>query len=59
MDLVFNTRTGNILPQYHVVFDNTFSTVYHMSKGIVTENWENLVEEKSENDIQENFTLAK
>ena len=25
--LVFNLRTGKILPQYHVIFDDTFDTV--------------------------------
>ena len=48
VDLLFNTRTGNILPQYHVVFDNTFSTMEHMSKGTVPGNWKNLIEEHSD-----------
>ena len=30
LDLALNTRTGHVHPQYHVVFDNTFSTVEHM-----------------------------
>ena len=33
--LVLNPDTGNISPQYHVVFDDTFSTVF--SDGKFTE----------------------
>ena len=39
MDLVLNTRTGYVLPQYHVVFDEKFYTVEHMQDGTVPENW--------------------
>ena len=31
--LVFNSRTGRVSPQYHVVFDDTFSTVPYMNAG--------------------------
>ncbi len=31
--LVFNSRTGWVSPQYHVVFDDTFSTVPYMNAG--------------------------
>ena len=27
VELVLNTRTGQVSPQYHVIFDNTLSTV--------------------------------
>ena len=57
--LVLNTRTGHVLPQYHVVVDDKFSTVEHMKKVTVPGNWKNLMEEHLELDIQENFTLAK
>ena len=46
--LILNIRTGRIYIQYHVVFNDTFSTVYHMRKTIVPGNWKNLVEEHSE-----------
>ena len=59
MAIVLNTRTGNVFPQYHVVFDDTFSTVEHTRKGTVPGNWKNLVEEHSEIATQENFTLEK
>ena len=59
MALVLNTRTGHVLPQYHVVVDDKFSTVEHMKKVTVPGNWKNLMEEHLQLDIQENFTLAK
>ena len=36
--LVLNLRTGHVYPQYHVVFDDIFSTVEHMRKGTVSGN---------------------
>ena len=57
--LLLNTITGNIFPQYHVVFDDTFSTVEHMRKGTVPGNWKNLVEDHLELATQEKFILAK
>ena len=33
--LVFNPSTGRVSPQYHVVFDDEFSTVSYMEKGTV------------------------
>ena len=59
MALLLNTITGNFYPQYHVVFDDTFSTVYHKRKEKVTVNWKTLVEEHPEFATQENFTLEK
>ena len=41
--LILNTITGNVYPRYHVVFDNTFSTVEHTSKGTAPLNWKNLI----------------
>ena len=38
VDLVLNIITGNTFKHYHVVFDNTFSTVEHMKKGTVQVN---------------------
>ena len=58
MTLVLNIRTGHIYPQYHVVFDGNFSTVYHTRKGTVPGNWKNLVEEYSYLSIQEKFIIA-
>ena len=35
---VLNTRTVHVSPQYHVVFDDTFSTMEHIGKSIVPGN---------------------
>ena len=59
MSLVLNTRTGNVYPQHHVVFDNTFSTVDHTRKGTVPGDRENLVEDYPELATQENFDVTK
>ena len=59
VELVLNIITGYISPQYHVVFFKHFSTVYHTRKGTLPGNWENLVEEYSDLDTQEKFTLEK
>ena len=48
MDLVLNTRTGHVYPQYHVVFEDTLSTVGQIMKGTVSVNCKNLVEDHSE-----------
>ena len=48
VELVLNIITGYVSPQYHVVFDNNFSTVYHTRKGTLPEKRKNLVEEHSE-----------
>ena len=39
VELVLNHITRYFSPQYHVGFDDNFSTVYHMSKGTLTGNW--------------------
>ena len=45
--LIFKIRTGEISSQYHMVFGDILSTVEHTSKGAVSGNWKNLVEEHS------------
>jgi hypothetical protein len=39
MALIFNPRTGHILPQYHMVFDDTFLTIPFMDAGMVPPHW--------------------
>ena len=41
--LVWNPTTGLVSPQYHLVFDNEFSTVPYMEAGTIPSNWDNLV----------------
>ncbi len=57
--LVFNPKTGQVLPQYHVVFDDTFSTVPYMDSGTVPPHWEDLLKHSSEKAIDEDFSLAE
>jgi hypothetical protein len=41
--LVYNLSTGHISPQYHIVFDNDFTTVPCMEAGIFSPHWSDLV----------------
>jgi hypothetical protein len=38
--LVFNPKTAKVSPQYHVIFDDDFTTVPYMEQGKVPPNWE-------------------
>jgi hypothetical protein len=46
--LVYNPSTGHISPQYHVVFDNDFTTVPYMGVGTIPPHWSDLVHSSSE-----------
>ncbi len=59
MALVFNPRTGWVSPQYHVVFDDTFSTVPYMDAGTVPPHWEDLLKHSSKKATDEEFSLAE
>ena len=57
--LVLNLRTGHVSPQFHVVFDDEFSTVPYLTTGQEPPNWINLNNTSSELATPENFHLAK
>ena len=57
--LVFNPRTGRVSPQYHVVFDDTFSAVPYMDAGTEPPHWHDLLKYSSEKATDEDFDLAK
>jgi hypothetical protein len=57
--LVFNPKTGRVSPQYHIVFDDTFSTVPYMDAGTVPPHWEDLLKYSSEKATGEEFSLAE
>jgi hypothetical protein len=57
--LVFNPKTRRVSPQYHVVFDNTFSTVPYMDVGTDPPHWEDLLKYSSVKATDEDFSLAK
>ena len=46
--LVLNLNTGLVSPQYHVVFDDTFSTVEYIRSKKEPSNWSNLCKNHSE-----------
>ena len=46
--LIFNPRTGHVSPQFHVVYDDNFTTVPFLRSTTVPPHWAKLVEESSE-----------
>ena len=48
-----------VSPQYHVVFDDEFTTVPHLRKGTVPKNWADLVENTRERTTEEFYDLSK
>ena len=46
-------------PQFHVVFDDYFTTVLHLRKGTVPKNWELLVQNSRERSTDEFYDLTK
>ena len=57
--LVMNPKTGLVSPQFHVVFDDTFSTVPHIRAGTVPPNWESLVRNSSELVTDKDYDLSR
>ena len=47
MTLVWNPTKGRVSPQYHVIFDDDFSTVPYIKAGTIPPNWEDLVKYSS------------
>ena len=41
--LVMNPRTLHVSPQFHVVYDDDFTTVPSMRSGDIPDNWKDLV----------------
>jgi hypothetical protein len=57
--LVFNPRIGHVSPQFHVVFDDTFSTIPYTEKHEVPPNWADLVKKSTEKVTDEDYDLAR
>jgi hypothetical protein len=57
--LVFNPKTRQVSPQYHIVFDDTFSTVPYMDVGTVPPHWEDLLNYSSKKATDEEFSVAE
>ena len=56
--LILNPRTGHVSPQFHVVFDDLFTTVPFMNKSQVPPNWADLVKNSRELVTDEQYDLA-
>jgi hypothetical protein len=57
--LVLNPKTGLVSPQFHVVYDDNFTTVPHMRNLTVPSNWAQLVKNSSELITTEQYDLTK
>ena len=57
--MVLNPKTGHVSPQYHIVFDDNFTTVPYMRAGDMPPNWLDLVKRSSELATLEQFDAAK
>ena len=58
MALILNPATGHISPQFHVVFDDGFSTIEALQKGYKPENWEFLYDTSKEVAGDDDMQLA-
>ena len=57
--MILNPTTGHVSPQFHVVFDDSFSTIDALTNGYKPENWEVLYETNTEFVGAEAFKLAQ
>lgn len=57
--LVYNPSTGNISSQFHVVFDDDFTTVPCMEAGTIAPNWEALVTNSSKKSTPQALALSQ
>ena len=48
MALVWNPTTGRVIPQYHVVLDDDFTTVPYMEASMLPPDWQELIKHSSE-----------
>jgi hypothetical protein len=57
--LVYNPSTRHVSPQYHVVFDDDFTTISYMEAGTITPHWSDLLQSSSELASKHPFNLAQ
>jgi hypothetical protein len=55
--LVMNIKTGLVSPQYHVVFDDHFTTTQCLATNVLPAHWKLLFQERSENVLADNPIL--
>ena len=58
VSLILNLSTGHVSSQFHVVFDETFSTVPSLKKRSVPASWDLIWENNRELATNEEFNLA-
>ena len=58
VSLILNLSTGHVSPQYHVVFDKTFSTIPSLKNGSVPSSWTFVCENNRELATYNDFNLA-
>jgi hypothetical protein len=56
--LVFNPKTARVSPQYHIIFDDDFTTVPYMEQGEFQPNWEELSPLSTKSATNESVDLA-
>lgn len=56
--LVLNPKSLRVSPQFHLIFDDEFSTVPFMTAGTIPLHWEQLVAKSAEYASDEDFNLA-
>eukprot|EP00957_Ditylum_brightwellii_P045607 3458993-Ditylum_brightwellii.AAC.1 len=56
--LVLNLQSGHVSPQYHMVFDDEFTTVPYINSTKAPPNWSSLVKHHSECATTESYTIA-
>ena len=56
--LVLNPSTGHVSPQYHLVFDDSFTTIRYLRNGTVPPNWRQLVESSSFSSTDQQYSLT-
>ena len=59
VSLVLNLITGRVSPQYHVVFDDEFTTVNYLDSAETPPFCENLVENSCEKATDEQYNTAR
>ena len=57
VSLILNLSTGHVSTQFHVVFDETFSTVSSLKNGSVPASWKFICENNRELATNEDFNL--
>ena len=55
--LVLNSETSHVSPQFHLVFDDEFSTFSFMREGTIIPNWTDIVQRISQRGALENIDI--